>query len=117
MKQGNIVLIPFPFTDLTVVKTRPALIISNEKFNKKRNLILMAISTKTGIVDFAEQINQNDLEEGVLNKTSFCRAQNVFTLEKRLIIKNIGKLKYKKLKKICDKYKDYFTSSSAHYLH
>lgn len=34
-KQGEIVLIPIPFTDLTSSKKRPVLIISNDDYNKK----------------------------------------------------------------------------------
>ena len=83
MKQGHIVLIPFPFTDLKGSKTRPALIISNETFNKRKNIVLMAISTKPGQQYFTETLTQKDLTTGILKKDSFCRAQNVFTLEKR----------------------------------
>jgi len=36
--QGDIVLLPFPYSDLTGSKQRPALIISNEKFNKTNPL-------------------------------------------------------------------------------
>ncbi len=98
MKQGDIVLIPFPFTDLSATKKRPALIISNESFNKERNLILIAISTKIGMIKHSKPINQSNLQEGKLNKPSFLRFHNMFIGEKRLIIKKIAKINKNYLK-------------------
>ncbi len=108
MKQGDIVLIPFPFTDLSDYKVRPALVISNHSFNQKRNLILMSVSTKSGIPSFSISLSQKDLTGGTLNKASFLRSQNVFTLEKRLVIKRVATLKKEKLKKIVEDYQGYF---------
>ena len=104
MKQGDIVLIPFPFTDLTNHKVRPALIVSNKKFNASKNLILMCISTKPGNKDFALNLNSEDLKFGKLNKASYFRIQNVFTLEKRLVIKKVATLKNKKLENLISTY-------------
>ncbi len=44
MKTGTIVLIPFPFAELTNVKVRPALVVTTTK-DKYRDLILCAISS------------------------------------------------------------------------
>jgi mRNA interferase MazF len=46
-KQGQIVLIPFPFTDLTTTKQRPALIISSDHYNSTHpDVILAAITSQ-----------------------------------------------------------------------
>ena len=46
-KQGEVVLIPFPFTDLSTVKQRPALIVSSNWFNQQRSdSIVMAITSQ-----------------------------------------------------------------------
>jgi mRNA interferase MazF len=39
MKKGDIVVVPFPFTDLSDVKTRPALVVSGKKYNGGRNVL------------------------------------------------------------------------------
>ncbi len=44
MKPGSIVLIPFPFAELTNIKVRPALVITETK-DKFKDLILCAISS------------------------------------------------------------------------
>ena len=46
-KRGDVVLVPFPFTDLTTIKQRPALIISSGKFNSMQE---DAIIRSTGSV-------------------------------------------------------------------
>ncbi len=43
-KRGDVVLIGFPFADLSVSKQRPALVISANRYNKKNDIILDAIT-------------------------------------------------------------------------
>jgi len=92
MKQGEIVILNFPFTDLSQTKTRPALIISNDSFNKHRNIMLIAISTQKGSSNYYLSLKQNNLEKGSLNKSSFIRLQNIFVAEKRLIKNIVAKI-------------------------
>jgi mRNA interferase MazF len=96
MKPGEIVVIPFPFTDLAGKKIRPAYVLSNEKYNNSRNIIVAAISTKPGVLDLAIELSQEDLESGKLQKKSYIRLQNIFTIEKRLIQQKVGECTVKK---------------------
>jgi len=57
--KGDVVVIPFPFSDLSVVKRRPALIITSLKGN---DLILCQITSQTVEDDYAVQITDNDFE-------------------------------------------------------
>src|SRR5438067_7793794 len=43
--QGDVVLVPFPFTDLTAIKQRPALVLSPERFNNVRADLAVAALT------------------------------------------------------------------------
>ena len=46
-KRGDIVLVPFPFTDLTSSKKRPALVISPDSFNsQQQDLVVVAITSQ-----------------------------------------------------------------------
>jgi len=44
-KKGDVVLIPFPFTDLTSAKTRPAVIVSTEAYEKETGNFMVAMIT------------------------------------------------------------------------
>ena len=44
-KQGDIVLIPFPFTDLSRAKKRPALVVSADWYNTSRQDFVLAAIT------------------------------------------------------------------------
>jgi len=44
---GDIVLVPFPFTNQTASKKRPAVVVSNPSFHSRRpDLILMAVTSQ-----------------------------------------------------------------------
>jgi mRNA interferase MazF len=100
VKRGDIVIVPFPFTDLTAAKIRPALVVSGDAFNTGRNVLLVAISTKQGLPDFSIPITSSDLVSGELKKQSFFRLQNFFSFEKRLIIKSVARITTGKQKEI-----------------
>jgi len=69
--QREIVLIEYPFSDLLGSKIRPALIISNELFNKKSdNCIAAHLTTVLKDEPYSVNITQDDLESGELMKPS-----------------------------------------------
>ena len=45
----DIILVPFPFTDLTTYKKRPALIISPEEYNTGQDLIIAFITSNLAV--------------------------------------------------------------------
>ena len=44
-KPWDVVLLPFPFTDLTSKKRRPAIVISTETYNSGRDIVLMHLTS------------------------------------------------------------------------
>jgi len=88
-KRGEIVLIPVPFSDLSSVKRRPVLVISNLAHNSTHNDMIVAAITsnlqQNGIV-----IEAKDLQEGELPKKSLIRCDKIYTLEQRIVIKRFG---------------------------
>lgn len=85
--QKDIILIPFPYSDLTGSKKRPALIISNEKINKTSDRICCLVTTNQHKNDL--KIGNSDFESGNLPFQSFIRAHRIFTIDERIIIKKI----------------------------
>jgi len=88
-KRGEIVLIPVPFSDLSSVKRRPFLVISNISHNSTNSdMIVVAITSnlqQNGIF-----IETKDLLEGELPKKSLVRYDKIYTLEQRIVIKQLG---------------------------
>jgi len=91
--QKDIVLIPFPYSDLTLFKQRPALIISNEKINKMQDRICCLITTKPHKDDL--KITENSFEEGTLPFESFIKPHRIFTIQEKIIIKKLCKINNK----------------------
>ena len=97
-KQREIVLIPVPFTDLSSTKRRPVLILSSDTHNRSSPDILVAAitsnfaSTTAGLI-----IDTPDMEIGALPHRSLVRADKIYTLSQKLIIKSYGCLNQRAL--------------------
>jgi mRNA interferase MazF len=92
-KQGDIVLIPVPYSDLTNKKQRPVLVISNDNYNKMtEDLVVVAITSQLKELDYSVIIETKDLNEGELKVTSAIRADKVYTLSKDIVRKKFGEV-------------------------
>jgi len=98
LEQGMIVLVPFPYSDLSNFKVRPALVVSNKHF-RGHDAIFCAITSKTSKGNEISFSNEN-LEKGQLPVTSYVKAGKVFTLEKSLIKKIVAKISAEKIKEV-----------------
>ncbi|MCK8825639.1 type II toxin-antitoxin system PemK/MazF family toxin [Fuchsiella alkaliacetigena] len=100
-KQGEIVLIPIPFTNLDSTKKRPVLILSNSIYNKGTNdLIVVAITSNIRGLNYEVIIDQENMDQGQLKRISCIRSDKIYTLSKELIIKKFGKIKNDKLEEV-----------------
>ncbi len=100
-KQGEIVLLPFPFSDLSDLKKRPVVIISNDKYNSSSNdVIVLAVTSNITVKSNGITLSQKDMGTGVLIKPSKIRTDKIFTISKQLIIKTFGKIKPEVIEKI-----------------
>jgi len=100
-ERGEIVVIPFPFSDLSESKLRPALIIS-ELLND--DYIMFQITSKSYSDLFTYRIMNSAIENGYLKFESYVKYSKVFTANSAIISKSIGKLKSEELKKIIEKF-------------
>ena len=91
VNQRELVLLPYPFSDMEGTKVRPALVISNNSFNKKSDdCIMVPLTAIIKNEPYSIIINQKDLSSGKLLKQSRIRADKIFCVEKNLIIMKIG---------------------------
>ncbi|RJG21785.1 type II toxin-antitoxin system PemK/MazF family toxin [Paenibacillus thiaminolyticus] len=93
-KQGDVLLIPFPYTDLTATKQRPVLVISNTTYNEtKKDIVVAAITSNLAEKDYSILITAEDLDEGHLKIDSAVRADKIYTFSNRIVIKKFGHIK------------------------
>ena len=59
-RRGDIVLVPFPFTDLTSSKRRPALVVSPDSFNQAMQDVVLAAITSQGVEESGLTIEPGD---------------------------------------------------------
>ena len=90
--QKSIILVPFPYSDLTGRKVRPALIISNPKFNKDEDVIICALTSSIKERPYSILITEKDTVYKKLRDTSQIRVDTVTRIKKDLIIKEIDVL-------------------------
>lgn len=90
IKQRDIILIPFPFSDQSGQKVRPALIISNDSFNQSEDVVACAITSNIKHSKYSLSISQDDIESGILYEKSSIKAETIFKIKKMLIIKRIA---------------------------
>jgi len=91
-KTFDIIIVPFPFTDRSNAKKRPALVLSSPlNFNAMSNNTVMAMITSAKHIAWPLDVPINDLKSAKLSRKSVIRIK-FFTLDNRLIIKKIGSL-------------------------
>ena len=95
MIKGKVVLVPFPFDDLSATKVRPAVCITNA-IGKYRHVILAFITSRipTGLLetDIVLDTNHPDFAASGLRQPSTIRLDHLMTVRTSLIRREIGKL-------------------------
>ena len=89
--QGDIVLVPFPLSDLTGTKVRPAIVGSNVDINQTDDVILAAITTNLRNDEFSFRLDNSWLSRP-MDRTSEVRCHKLFTCEQRKIRRVISNL-------------------------
>jgi len=98
--KGDIVVIPFPFSDLSQSKRRPALVLTVLQGN---DLILCQITSKSVRDNYAITVDQNDFASGSLNQESNIRPNRLFTADNQIVLYRIGNIKKIKFDQVINK--------------
>ena len=101
MARGDIVLVPFPFTDLTGQKRRPALVVSPEGFDPQ-DLILCAITSRIPGRPIAWDVplDATDLVIGALPRPSVIKVGKLFTMHRALVFGLFGQVQPQKIEQV-----------------
>lgn len=94
---GDVVLVPFPFTDQSMTKKRPAVVVSSDAYNQARpDVILMAITGRLSNYSRIGEVSVRDWKAAGLLKASTIKPI-LTTIERSLIIRTLGQLGSKDL--------------------
>ena len=88
--KGDIVVVPFPFSDLSGTKKRPALVLANLPGN---DIILCQITSRYRKDKFSIELSSNSFSTGGLPVLSYIRPNRIFTADKNIIARKAGTLK------------------------
>ncbi len=101
IKQREIVLMPFPFSDLSSSKKRPALVLSGNDFNERSSdVICCSITSNPARENRTVDVINEDLESGFLEFESKIKPYHLFTINKQRIYRSIGVLKKGKFNEV-----------------
>ena len=101
LESGEVVLVPFPFTDLSQTKRRPVLVLSGGKHNQaSKDFICCGVTSNLGNRRNSVLLDPSELVEGSIPTRSKIKFDKVFTLEQSLILKSLGKVSPNKLAQV-----------------
>ena len=97
--KGDVVVLPFPFSDLSASKRRPALVVAQGEYG---DVILCQITSKPKRGAESVEVRDKDFQEGKLKITSYIRPRKIFTADLGLILYRIGRIKKEKAGEVED---------------
>ena len=111
-KQRQIILVPFPYSDLSTKKKRPVLIVSNNEYNEKYDDIVVCVVSSQIYKkdDYSINLINNDLEYGILPEKSIIKVHKLFTIHKSKILKKFSIVKKEFFDKVSNRLCDLFVS-------
>lgn len=104
--KGDIVILPFRYTDLSATKKRPSLVVADLKGD---NIILCQITGQPRPDPDIIKLKRDDFQKGGLNRDSFIMPSFLFTIHKSKINYIAAKLKKEKIKEVEEKLCEIFT--------
>ena len=101
--KGDVVVVPFPFSDLSQAKRQPVLVMAELEGD---DLILCQITSQTIRDRYAVPIDENDFETGTVRRRSNARPNRIFTTNHRIILYRVGHLKPDKISEVIERIVD-----------
>jgi len=89
LEAGSLVVLPFPFSDLRTAKRRPVVLLTAP--DGYGDFLAMAVTSQPRHPE-SLALNQPDMQVGMLPKASWIRTDKVVSLNRALVVKEIGKI-------------------------
>jgi mRNA interferase MazF len=98
--KGDVVVLPFPFADLSQTKRRPALVLAPSEDNV---VILCQITSQSVRDGHAVALLPSDFESGSLRKPSNIRPNRIFTSDVGIVLYRAGHIQSSKTNEVIQK--------------
>jgi mRNA interferase MazF len=98
--KGDVVVVPFPFSDLSAAKKRPALVVATLTGN---DVILCQITSQAMTDAYAIPLSDDDFAKGNLRQISNVRPNRLFTAEAGIILYRVGNVSPEKMQEVVTK--------------
>ena len=93
LEQGDILLIPIPYSDLASTKRRPVIVVSNNTYNHRTtDIVVVGMTSNPQTVDYSFTITSSDLVKGQLNRPGKVRVDKIYTLSQSIVVKTFGRV-------------------------
>ena len=99
LARGQVALLPFPFSDLSASKLRPALVLADAG---RGDWLLCQITSKPFADAQAVVLESTDFALGGLQRVSYARPAKLFTAHETLLTGVAGALHSSALERVCD---------------
>ena len=91
--QGEIVLVPVPFIDLTSSRRRPVIVLSNNVYQATAaDFVCVALTSNLKQELYSFEITSAGLAEGSLQRPSQVRADKIYTLSQGIVVARFGRV-------------------------
>ena len=107
---AKIVVVPFPFSDLSKAKLRPAVVLAEVE---RGDLILCQITSNPYAESNPVVIRSDDVEGGQLAKISYARPTKLFTAHGSLVTSTLGSLNKSTMRELFDRLHEIFRTSAT----
>jgi mRNA interferase MazF len=101
--KGEVVILPFPFSDLSSNKCRPALVLSVPRPDE---IIVCQITSQISRPEYSIPLTNSDFAAGGLRNPSYVRPNHVFMADPSIVHFSAGRIKPEKLEEILSKLLD-----------
>ena len=98
--KGDVVVLPFPFSDLSSTKRRPALVVATLSGD---DVILCQITSQAIADNYAISLQSLDFYDGNLSRDSNIRPNRLFTADSRIILYRTGVVRQEKIQQVLEK--------------
>ena len=93
LRQGEIVLVPVPFTDLSSYRRRPVIVVSNDAYQvATADFVAGAMTSNLKDEPYSFEVTPADVVQGTLNRSGRVRVDKIVTLAQSIVVSQFARV-------------------------